>query len=325
MMDLFKLGLVGLAITFPIVLWDLFSKRPRGPQDQHAGWIQTAWLVMLVCAFGLLLKFTGFSEILLAASFMTGLVVLWDWLRHRRAGSESRVAEGTWVEISKSFFPVILVVFLVRSFMFEPFKIPSGSMIPTLRIGDFILVNKYTYGIRLPVTNHAVININHPQRGEVMVFKYPEDPSTNYIKRVVGVPGDTVVYQAKHLTINGQAVPTAPDGIFSDVEESLNYANFDRFQERLGDHLHSIITVDQQPPIFLSQVRDFPERSACLYNVEGFSCTVPPGHYFMMGDNRDRSSDSRYWGFVPEDNIVGKAVLVWMNFHDFTRIGTVVH
>ena len=325
MMDLFKLGLMGLAITLPVVLWDLFSKRSRGPQDPHAGWVQTAWLVMLVCAFGLLLKVTGFSEILLAASILTGLVVLWDWFRRRRAGSEPRAVDGAWMEISKSFFPVILVVFVVRSFMFEPFKIPSGSMIPSLRIGDFILVNKYTYGIRLPVTNHAVINLSHPQRGEVMVFKYPEDPSTNYIKRVVGVPGDSVVYQAKRLTINGQAVPTAPDGIFSDLEESLNYANFDRFQENLGGHLHSIITLDQQPAIFLSQVRDFPERSACLYNADGFACKVPAGHYFMIGDNRDRSSDSRYWGFVPEDNIVGKAVLVWMNFRDFSRIGTVIH
>ncbi len=325
MMDLFKLGVAGLLFTLPVVVWDLFSKRPRGRQDRHAGWVQTAWLVMLVCAFGLLLKVTGFSEILLAASMLTGLVVLWDWLRKRRTRDVPVVAESAWLEISKSFFPVILVVFVVRSFMFEPFKIPSGSMIPTLRIGDFILVNKYTYGIRLPVSNHTVIGINHPQRGEVMVFKYPEDPSTNYIKRVVGLPGDTVVYQAKRLTINGTTVPTAADGSFSDLEDALSYANFDRFQETLGDHKHSIITVDQQPPIFLSQVRDFPDRSACLYNADGFACKVPVGHYFMMGDNRDRSSDSRYWGFVPEDNIVGKAVLVWMNFHDFSRIGTLVY
>ncbi len=321
-MDLFKLGLAGLAVTLPIVVWDLFSKRPRGAQDRHAGWVQTAWLVMLVCAFGLMLKITGFSEILLAASSLTGLVVLWDWLRRRRKGNAAVEAEGAWLEISKSFFPVILAVFVVRSFLFEPFKIPSGSMIPTLHVGDFILVNKFDYGIRMPISNRVAIGVGHPQRGEVMVFKYPEDPSTDYIKRVVGLPGDVVEYESKRLTINGQAVATESDGTFGDVEDALSYATFSRFKEQLGTHLHSIITLDQQPPVFLSQVRDFPDRQNCIYNAQGFACKVPPGHYFMMGDNRDRSSDSRYWGFVPENNIVGKAVLVWMNFQDLSRIGT---
>ena len=321
-MDLFKLGIAGLAITLPIVIWDLFSKRPRGKQDPHGSWVQTAWLVMLVCAFGLMLKVTGFSEILLAASMLTGLVVLCDWLRRRGRAADPN--ESAWLEISKSFFPVILVVFVVRSFLFEPFKIPSGSMIPTLRVGDFILVNKYDYGIRLPVTNHAFIPVHLPQRGEVMVFKYPEDPSTDYIKRVVGLPGDVVTYRDKRLTINGESVPTRPDGTFGDVENALNYATFDRYQEQLGSHDHAIITLGAQPPVFVSQVRDFPDRAACQYSEEGFSCKVPAGHYFMMGDNRDRSSDSRYWGFVPEDNIVGRAVLVWMNFQDFKRIGTMI-
>lgn len=323
-MDLFKLGVLGLIVTLPVVLWDLFSKRPRGALDPHAGWVQTAWIVMLVCFFGLLLKITGFSEILLSACILTGLVVFWDWVRRRRLGQDAVVGEGALLEISKSFFPVILVVFLVRSFLFEPFKIPSGSMIPTLRVGDFILVNKFDYGIRWPFINRVMIPVHQPQRGEVMVFKFPEDPSTNYIKRVVGLPGDEVVYQNKRLTINGIPQATKAAGTFTDLEESLNYDNFNQYQEQLGSHRHLFITLEPQQPIFLSQIHEFSGRSGCHYNPEGFDCKVPPQHYFMMGDNRDRSSDSRYWGFVPEENIVGKAVMVWMNFQDFTRIGTMI-
>jgi signal peptidase I len=323
-MDLVKLGIAGLVITLPVILWDLFSKRPRGPEDTLSGWVQAAWMTFLVCGFGLMLKITGFSEVLLAASMLTGLVVLWDWLRRRHIPATAK-PEPAWLEISKSFFPVILVVFLVRSFLFEPFKIPSGSMIPTLRVGDFILVNKYAYGIRWPVTNRVAIPVGTPERGDVMVFRYPEDPSTNYIKRIVGLPGDTVTYINKRLTINGQEIPMKPDGTFGDVEDALNFVRFDQYQEQLGTHLHSVIVVPDQQPVFVSQVRLFPGREGCEYSTQGFSCKVPPNSYFMMGDNRDHSSDSRYWGFVPEENIVGKAFVVWMNFQDLSRIGQRIH
>lgn len=327
-MTLFYWGVVGLVLCVPVMLWDMLLRHKAQPLSPLAAQIvQGAWLGFFVCGFGLLLKITGFSEILLSASILTGLVVGWDWLRWRHGNQHRRYAtnEAPWLEISKSFFPVILAVFVVRSFLFEPFKIPSGSMIPTLMIGDFILVNKFDYGLRLPVTNHVAIPVGQPQRGDVMVFKYPEDPSTNYIKRLVGLPGDVVTYQNKHLIINGQAVLTERDGTFGDVDQPLTYATFDHYQEQLGTHHHAMITLDSQVPVFLSEVRDFPHRSACVYGDEGFTCKVPIGHYFMMGDNRDRSSDSRYWGFVPEDNIVGKAVLVWMNFHDFHRIGHLIH
>ncbi len=322
-MDWYKWGMAGLALTLPVVLWDLFSRRPRGPGDPHANWVQTAWLVMLVCAFGLLLKITGFSEILLLACILTGLVVLWDW--SRRGKKEARKIETAWLEISRSFFPVILVVFVVRSFLYEPFKIPSGSMIPTLLVGDFILVNKFTYGIRLPVTNEVVIPVSKPQRGDVVVFKYPEDPSTDYVKRLIGLPGDTVMYEGKRLTINGIPVPTTPDGSFGYVEDGLNYANFEQWKEKMGSAEHHVINLGEQPPVFLDEVHHFPDRSDCHYDDGGFTCKVPEGHYFMMGDNRDRSSDSRYWGFVPEKNLVGKAQVIWMNFRDFKRVGTVIH
>lgn len=233
--------------------------------------------------------------------------------------------EPWWVEYSKSFFPVILLVFVLRSFLVEPFKIPSGSMIPTLLVGDFILVNKYTYGIRLPVINAKVLEINQPKRGEVMVFRYPDNPSLDYIKRVVGVPGDAVAYRDKRLSVNGQPVPLTPAGTFEYLEGGLNYVQAERFRERLGEADHSVLVNPKVPTIQLAGVHQFPNRENCAYREDGFECKVPPGHYFLMGDNRDSSSDSRYWGFVPERNIVGKAFMIWWNFGDFSRVGTRIH
>ncbi|MBU6468942.1 MAG: signal peptidase I [Betaproteobacteria bacterium] len=242
------------------------------------------------------------------------------WLRVKNRKLDT-VVDSPLVEISRSFFPVIVAVFVVRSYLYEPFKIPSGSMIPTLHIGDFILVNKFVYGLRLPFTNHTFIHIEEPHSGDVMVFHYPEDPSVNYIKRVIGMPGDVVSYQDKRITVNGHPLPTKSDGVYNSMEEDISMVQFDKFEEKIGVHTHNFITVPSQPAIFNSQVLNFDGHQNCTYNLDGFTCKVPAGHYFMMGDNRDRSSDSRYWGFVPEDNIVGKAVLIWMNFSDFSRIG----
>jgi signal peptidase I len=226
--------------------------------------------------------------------------------------------EPLWVEWGASFFPVILVVFVLRSFLFEPFKIPSGSMIPTLEVGDFILVNKFTYGIRLPVINKKIISINDPQRGDVMVFRYPDDPSLDYIKRVIGVPGDTVAYQNKRLSINGQPVETTK--IF-DYHHSERLYYSEQYVARIGDVEYRYLN-DSDAPAFIPDATQFPNRANCTYNAAGVICKVPAGHYFMMGDNRDNSRDSRFWGFVPEQNIVGKAFFIWLNLSSPSRIGS---
>ncbi len=224
----------------------------------------------------------------------------------------------TWIAYTGSFFPVIAAVFVFRSFLFEPFKIPSSSMLPTLQIGDLILVNKFTYGIRLPIVNKKVIEINDPARGDVMVFKFPKDPSLDYIKRVVGVPGDKVVYKDKRLTINGKEVSYEKLSDYLDEDRLAYYA---RYREHLSGRTHDILN-DDKVPGYVPSPDNFPQHELCSYNLEGFECTVPAGHYFMMGDNRDNSLDSRYWGFVPDQNIVGKAFFVWMNLGNLKRIGS---
>jgi signal peptidase I len=246
-----------------------------------------------------------------------------------RADLEGRlVRQPTWIEYSGSFFPVIALVFLLRSFLYEPFKIPSDSMVPTLLDGDLILVNKFTYGIRLPVINKKIIEVNHPHPGDVMVFRYPENPSQNYIKRVIGVPGDKIIYRNKRLTINGKELSYKPMPDYLDevctVEKQqtrgcLTYSK--QLMENLNGVEHRILN-EERAPTYVANPHDFPHRDMCTYNEEGFACTVPKDSYFMMGDNRDNSLDSRYWGFVPDENVVGKAFFIWMNFDNFKRIGS---
>ncbi|SAK55969.1 signal peptidase I [Caballeronia catudaia] len=230
---------------------------------------------------------------------------------------DDKLRQPWWLEYTASFFPVILAVFVVRSFIIEPFKIPSGSMVPTLLVGDFILVNKYEYGLRLPITNTKLTNGSPLTRGDVVVFRYPKDESVDYIKRVIGLPGDTVAYEDKKLTINGKPVPeTALPDYFDD--ERIGYAK--QFEEDLDGRKNRILNNPQVPP-FIVGADDFPFRDNCNYNARGVTCKVPPGNYFMMGDNRDNSADSRYWGFVPDKNIVGRAFFIWMNFSNLKRIG----
>jgi signal peptidase I len=221
-----------------------------------------------------------------------------------------------WLDWTAGLFPVILVVFLLRSFLFEPFKIPSGSMIPTLHVGDLILVNKYHYGVRLPVINKLVVANHEPQRGDVIVFRYPLDPRIDYIKRVVAIPGDTVSYLDHQLTINGKPVPK---DVLPDRYDDEMHLYVKQFMEDLGGLKHRIQQREQ--PEQVMPIADFPYADHCQYSAQGVVCKVPAGHFFAMGDNRDNSQDSRYWGFVPDENIVGKAFYIWMNFGNLSRIG----
>jgi signal peptidase I len=259
----------------------------------------------------------NFALILFLLLLATG--VLWVADRYVfRKRREPGAADPWWVEYGASFFPVILIVFVLRSFLVEPFKIPSGSMLPTLLVGDFILVNKYTYGIRLPVANKKLVELNSPQRGDVVVFRYPVDPSLDYIKRVVGLPGDKIVYQNKRLSINGELLTVRRGDDYLD-KEKLYYTP--RYVESLAGVDHDVL-IEEEAPAFVPQVLQFPHRDNCHYNSEGFACEVPAGHYFVMGDNRDNSQDSRVWGFVPDENLVGKAFFIWLNFSDWKRIGS---
>jgi signal peptidase I len=239
------------------------------------------------------------------------------------AARNALLQQPWWLDWTAGLFPVILVVFLLRSFLFEPFKIPSPSMVPTLRIGDLILVNKFHYGVRLPVINQKIMALNDPKAGDVMVFRYPQNTSIDYIKRVVGVPGDEVSYRNKLLYLNGQLVETQPledffDDTWADSRARQIYSK--QFNEKLGTGEHRLL-VDRDQPNFISPFDAFPFKENCNYTAEGVTCKVPPGHYFMMGDNRDHSEDSRFWGFVPDKNIVGKAFFIWMNFSNFKRFG----
>ncbi|RYD16789.1 MAG: signal peptidase I [Lysobacteraceae bacterium] len=228
----------------------------------------------------------------------------------REARARTALQEPAAVEYARSFFPVLLLILLFRSFIAEPFKIPSGSMMPTLLVGDFILVNKFAYGLRLPVLDRKILDVGEPERGDVFVFRYPQNPKEDYIKRVIGLPGDEITYRNKTLFVNGVEVAETDLGNYvGPSEPGRNLGSARVLNEKLGEVEHRILEI---PNAWIGH--------------EG-SWKVPEGHYFAMGDNRDSSADSRFWGFVPEQNLVGRAFVIWMNWHngiDFSRIGTVI-
>ena len=242
-----------------------------------------------------------FVKLLMAATIITGVIFFLDYLILRKIRPQDK-KPSLIVEYGKSFFPVLLAVFIIRSFVVEPFKIPSGSMMPTLIAGDFIVVNKFTYGIRLPVWNKTLIKLGKPNRGDVFVFHYPKDPSIDYIKRVIGLPGDEIRYENKELFINGKPVNSILYQKYSYALNGNEMIDAKEFIETLDDLGHSIL------------VHNIPSES--------YKFNVPEGNYFAMGDNRDNSSDSRVWGFVPDELLVGKAFFIWLNFSQFNRIGT---
>ena len=253
-----------------------------------------------------------FSFFLLVATVITGVIWGGYLLMLKSTGAVFDEDNEPWlVEYARSFFPIVLIVLLLRSFLAEPFRIPSGSMMPTLLVGDFILVNKFTYGIRLPVINKKILALNEPKRGDIVVFRYPKDPSVDYIKRVIGLPGDRVVYDNKKLYINDKPVEQVSLGRYEGFGQGQDMTGAEHLQENLNGIEHSILV-----------------RNDAL-SAEGVY-VIPEGNYFVMGDNRDNSNDGRYWGTVPEENLVGKAFFIWMSWDwqhkgvGFDRIGTVL-
>lgn len=253
-----------------------------------------------------------FSFFLVAASLVTGII----WGGYLLFLKLSKIdpltqKEPLLVKYAHSFFPIVFVVLILRSFIAEPFLIPSGSMMPTLLIGDFILVNKFTYGIRLPVLHKKVVELNKPERGDIVVFRFPKQPSIDYIKRVVGLPGDRVAYYNKKVYVKGKLAKQVSLGSYQGIGQGANMTGAEHLLEDLTGIEHSILVKHGLP------------------SVEGVFI-VPEGHYFVMGDNRDNSNDSRYWGTVPEENLVGKAFFIWMSWDwqhkgvGFDRIGTIL-
>jgi len=250
----------------------------------------------------------NFALVLVVLTLLSGLIYAVDWLFWAKKRGKTK-KPGRVVEQARSLFPVFLTVLLLRSFLFEPFRIPSGSLEPTLLVGDFLAVNKFSYGLRLPVLEKKILPIGEPKRGDIAVFRWPPKPSYDFIKRVIGVPGDEIEYRHKTLYINGKLIQQRFIEYTTDESSGKSVA---RYQETLNGIVHDIFLRPDVP-------------------TTDFSIHVPQGHYFMMGDNRDDSADSRFWGFVKEENLRGKASLIWMSWNGNTdslrwrRIGTRIH
>jgi signal peptidase I len=324
-----KTMIIGAAVLLVLGILLFFkSTKVREENGEWSGTLQWGYLLMLVGAFGLLSALMSFTAVLLLFVLFTGIA----WCIHRRKKkmNSGLQDDNHFTDYMSGFFPIILVVFILRTFVAEPFQIPSSSMRPGLIPGDFILVNKFVYGIRLPVLNNVLIPVSNVERGDVMVFNYPEDTRKNYIKRVIGLPGDVVTYKDKTLSINDKVVNDIDEQkLYNYAEQVLNLGTMTiharQLNEQLGNKSVQVLQIPQQPAVILQGVRpDFPDRELCTYYPDGsgFSCTVPAGKYFMMGDNRDNSDDSRYWGFVDDKLVVGKAFLIWLNIGDMKRIGT---
>ena len=297
--NLLYAAIAAIAVGFVMFL---FSSKERGENGEWSSALQWGYLLIMVGIFGVLSFNMSFTAVLLVFVAFTGII----WLIHkfRLSRDPSHKDRGHFTDYMSGFFPIILFVFVLRTFVAEPFQIPSSSMRPGLVVGDFILVNKFAYGIRKPIINDVLVETGKIQRGDVVVFNYPEDTSVNYIKRAVGLPGDVVEYNTRQY---GEM----------DIEANA-------YHENIGDHSFRVLKMAGQPSFIPQAVRaSFPFRDNCEYAEDGssFKCIVPKGHYFMMGDNRDNSEDSRYWGFVDDQLIVGKAFFIWMNFRDKSRIG----
>ena len=328
-------GTVAVAVIGVILA--LTGSKERNEQGEWSGAVQWGWLMAMVGVFGILAAGLqwSFTAVLLVFTIFTGAV----WLWHKAAGKSGGLLldNNPFRDYVAGYFPVVAAVFVLRTFVAEPFQIPSSSMRPGLVKGDFILVSKFSYGIRIPVLNTVAIPTGSIRRGDVVVFNYPMEPATNYIKRIVAIGGDVIEYKDKVLTVNGVPSQDTPKGEYRYPDDynpnitRLTQIYSSRFEDRAFDILKNpdSSAVDAgtwnhyQETMMQKGFHSGLEQN-CEYAPDGssFKCTVPQGKYFAMGDNRDNSADSRYWGFVDDNLIVGKAFMVWLNIGDMSRIGT---
>ena len=326
------LAWLAVPLTLLAVVDDWFlrpARRAATPPKADPAWAHAAYLALPVVIIAGLLRMLGserldFSLVLVLVLAVSALVVAIDrWLLEPRRAAAAPSPAPVTVEYARSFLPVAAIVLVLRAFVFEPFRIPSDSMMPTLLDGDFLIVNKFAYGLRLPVLNTKIVDLGEPQRGDVVVFHYPPDPAINFIKRVVGLPGDSVRVRSDQLIINGQAVPLAETGRYNDG----CYVNMRLSEEQLGAHRHQTLSCHTSDYLMAAPLASCGRHIPVSYRCDDAVPTpglpdrndtiedlvVPPGHYLMIGDNRDNSSDGRVWGFVPEDHLVGRASRIWLN------------
>lgn len=312
----FYLGVIAVVIGVILVVM------ARGQNKSKK--MENGYFILILGAVGIISEWTDFATVLFIFVLVSGAILLLNrliWVKKRKDSAYI----PHYVHYSREFFPVVLAVWLLRAFLFEAYQIPSSSMRPDLTVGDFILVNKFAYGIREPFTNRVVIAIDNIKRGDVIVFKDQQVRNRDLIKRVIGIGGDKIEYKDKRLSINGVPLIYTADGTYTYSDtypEPVGTINFvdDKFTEDLLGVKHPVITWSQVPSLNIQNVYNFPNKQNCNYIDDNqFSCMVPKGEYFMMGDNRDNSEDSRYWGFVPNDAVLGKAILVIANLHESKR------
>ena len=309
----FYLGLVGIVLGLILIY--------NGKGKNKSKSMENGYFIMILGFIGVVSEWTDFANVLCALLLICIFFILIDKLFLSKT-KVAKVDKPHYIYYSYDFFPVLFVVFGLRAFFFEVYEIPSSSMRPSLLVGDFVLVNKYFYGIREPFTNKVLYPINEINRGDVVVFKDKLVRNRDLIKRVIGIGGDKIEYYAKRLTVNGKVLDYTSDGNYTYMENFPGHGDVqlstDRYVENLFGVSHKIITMSQVPTVVQDQVLIFNDKGNCTYHDnDGFTCIVPKGEYFMMGDNRDNSFDSRYWGFVTNKSVLGKAYYVVANFHEF--------
>ena len=330
-LNIFSYAAIGVLIAGIVLL--VFSSKKRGENGEWSNALQWGYLLLMIGVFGILSAGLSWSFTAVLLLFTVASGAIWIW--RKATVKKNQTDHNHFRDYMAGFFPVIGIVFVLRTFIAEPFQIPSSSMRPGLIKGDFILVNKFSYGIRVPVLNNVLIDTGKVERGDVVVFNYPVQPATNYIKRIVAVGGDTVEYKDKVLTVNGNIVEQdTPDGSYTYNDDNIpdKVLEAQRFHAQFNGRQFDILQNSMAPSLsanayipHLTAERHADFLTHCSeYNESGFKCTVPQGQYFAMGDNRDNSADSRYWGFVDDKYMVGKAFVVWLNLQSFGRIGTVI-